>query len=84
MGQMFDGLAKITELDLSSFDTSNVTSMAAMFHNCSSLKALDLSNFNTKKVTGMVNMFLNATNLQTIYVGPNWSTQSSAAYIWYV
>ena len=80
MGQMFDGLAKITELDLSNFDTSNVTSMAAMFNKCSSLKALDLSNFNTKKVTGMVNMFLNTTNLQTIYVGPNWSTDGTDIY----
>ena len=80
MGQMFEGLSKITELDLSSFDTSNVTSMAAMFDKCSSLKALDLSNFNTKKVTGMVNMFLNTTNLQTIYVGPNWSTDGTDIY----
>ena len=80
MGQMFEGLSKITELDLSSFDTSNVTNMGGMFNKCSSLKALDLSNFNTKKVTGMVNMFLNATNLQTIYVGPNWSTDGTDIY----
>ncbi len=80
MGQMFEGLSKITELDLSNFDTSNVTSMSAMFNKCSSLKALDLSNFNTKKVTGMVNMFLNTTNLQTIYVGPNWSTDGTDIY----
>ena len=80
MGQMFEGLSKITELDLSNFDTSNVTSMSAMFNKCSSLKALDLSNFNTKKVTTMVNMFLNTTNLQTIYVGPNWSTDGTDIY----
>ena len=80
MGQMFYGLSKITELDLSSFDTSNVTSMSAMFNKCSSLKALDLSNFNTKKVTTMLNMFLNTTNLQTIYVGPNWSTDGTDIY----
>ena len=54
--------------------------MAGMFHNCSSLKALDLSNFNTKKVKSMVNMFLNTTNLQTIYVGPNWSTDGTDIY----
>ena len=80
MGQMFEGLSKITELDLSNFDTSNVTSMSAMFNKCSSLKALDLSNFNTKKVTTMLNMFLNTTNLQTIYVGPNWSTDGTDIY----
>ena len=80
MGQMFEGLSKITELDLSSFDTSNVTNMGGMFNKCSSLKALDLSNFNTKKVTTMLNMFLNTTNLQTIYVGPNWSTDGTDIY----
>ena len=80
MSGMFAGLTELTELDLSNFDTSNVTSMSAMFNKCSSLKALDLSNFNTKKVTTMLNMFLNTTNLQTIYVGPNWSTDGTDIY----
>ena len=46
-----------TELDLSSFDTSNVTNMGFMFYNCSKLTSLDLSNFNTSNVTDMGSMF---------------------------
>ena len=44
-------------LDLSSFDTSNVTSMQGMFSSCSSLTDLDLSSFDTRKVTTMSMMF---------------------------
>lgn len=55
MSNMF-AQSKATEIDLSSFDTSNVTNMSYMF-NYSSAKELDLSNFNTSKVTSMSNMF---------------------------
>jgi len=45
-----------TTLDLSSFDTSNVTSMSYMFY-YSSATTLDLSSFDTSNVTTMSNMF---------------------------
>ena len=48
---------KIKAVNLSSFDTSNVTNMQYMFWYCSSLKYLDLSNFNTSKVTNVASMF---------------------------
>ena len=48
--------SKATELDLSSFDTSNVINMAHMFENGKSV-VLDLSSFNTSKVTNMESMF---------------------------
>ena len=47
----------IEKLDLSNFNTSNVTSMESMFASCSSLTSLDLSNFNTSKVTNILQMF---------------------------
>ena len=37
MVSMFDGCARLTKLDLSGFDTRNVTQMNDMFKNCSSL-----------------------------------------------
>ena len=40
-------------LDLSNFNTQNVTNMVGMFYSCESLKSLDLSNFNTQNVTDM-------------------------------
>ena len=53
------------ELDLSSFNTSNVTTFAQMFQNCSSLTNLDLSNFDTSKVTNMEQMFGGCIKIQT-------------------
>ena len=44
-------------LDLSSFDTRNVTNMKQMFQYCDALTSLDLSGFNTSNVTDMSNMF---------------------------
>ena len=45
------------ELDLSGFNTSNVTNMGLMFYSMTNLVTLDLSNFNTSKVTNMNDMF---------------------------
>ncbi|MCD7949096.1 MAG: DUF285 domain-containing protein [Erysipelotrichaceae bacterium] len=44
---MFYNDYSLISLDLSSFDTSNVTSMAYMFSGCSSLIDLDISSFDT-------------------------------------
>ena len=45
------------EIDVSEFNTTNVTNMYQMFSGCSSLTNLDLSSFNTSNVTNMNNMF---------------------------
>ena len=47
----------IKELNLSNFNTNNITNMGCMFFCCSSLKELNLSNFNTNNVTNMGGMF---------------------------
>ena len=54
---MFSGCSSLKELNLSNFNTNNVTDMYTMFYNCSSLKKLNLSNFNTNNVTDMGYMF---------------------------
>lgn len=53
-------------LDLSGFNTDNVTSMSNMFNGCSSLTTLDLSSFNTSKVIGMNSMFKSCTALKSL------------------
>ncbi len=53
----FLALLKMTSIDLSALDTSEVTNMSYMFAGCSSLTSLDLSNFDTSKVTDMSGMF---------------------------
>ena len=45
------------KLDLSDWNTSNVTDMNNMFSNCYALTNLDVSGFNTSNVTDMHNMF---------------------------
>ena len=49
--------SKVTSIDLSALDTSEVTNMSYMFYGCWSLTSLDLSSFDTSNVTNMSNMF---------------------------
>ena len=50
MSYMFYKCSSLEEINLSKFNTKNVTNMSYMFGYCSSLKELNLSNFNTSKV----------------------------------
>ena len=63
---LFASFSSLKEIDLSNFNTSNVTSMNAMFQGCSSLTSLDLSNFNTNKVTYMDSMFAGCSSLTSL------------------
>jgi surface protein len=54
---MFGNCDDLTSLDLSNFDTSNVTDMAGMFAGCTDLTTLNIRKFNTSKVTDMTSMF---------------------------
>ena len=68
---MFYGCIGLTSLDLSNFNTANVTNMGTMFRYCSGLTDLDLSNFNTANVTDMYSMFSDCTALTTLTTGVN-------------
>ena len=59
-------IKNILELDLSNFDTSQVTYMQSMFFGMSNLTTLNLSNFDTSKVTNMGAMFLGMSNLTSL------------------
>lgn len=58
-GMLDNGSLKnnLTSLDLSRFDTSEVTNMERMFNLCLWLESLDVSGFDTSKVTTMEQMF---------------------------
>ncbi len=62
-------------LNLSNFDTSNVTDMSMMFYDCETLTSLDLSNFDTSKVTNMYGMFSNCNSLTNIDIS-NFNTSN--------
>lgn len=66
MRYLFSSCQSLESLDLSGFNTENVTSMESMFSQCSSLRSLDLSSFNTSKVIDMYLMFYKCTNLESI------------------
>ena len=66
MRNMFRGTARLTSLDLSSFDTSNVRNMYSMFNGARSLTSLDVSHFDTSNVGDMSIMFGVTSNLVSL------------------
>ena len=61
-----DKMKDILDIDLSNFDTSNITDMSTMFYGMSNLTSLNLSNFDTSRVTDMSSMFTFMYNLTTL------------------
>ena len=56
----------ITKVDLSNYDTSEITDMSSMFCCCSSLESLDLSGFDTSRVVNMSSMFSGCSSLESL------------------
>ena len=84
MENLFRSCNKLTSLDVSNWDTSNVTIMKYMFHNCYKLIQLDVSNFNTSKVTTMQSMFEKCNNLTQLDVSNfNTSNVKNMGYMFY-
>ena len=57
---------RISEIDLSNYDTSEITDMSSMFSDCTSLVSLDLGGFDTSRVTDMNCMFFDCTSLVSL------------------
>jgi len=72
---MFYGCSSLTNINLSNFNTQNVTNMGWMFFGCSSLTNINLSNFNTQNVTDMKSMFSGCSSLTNINLS-NFNTQN--------
>ena len=58
MSDMFHDWSSLQKLNLSSFNTHNVTDMSGMFHGCLSLTKLDIFNFNINGEIDMSYIFL--------------------------
>lgn len=65
---MFNGCSSLISLDVTNFNTANVTDMRYMFCGCSKLTSLDVTKFNTEKVTDMSYMFYNCKALTSLDV----------------
>ena len=64
---------KISFLDVSSFDTSRLTTMSRIFSGCYSLSSIDVSSWNTSNVSNMSGMFQQCKSLQSLDLS-NWNT----------
>ena len=73
---MFEECCKLTNLDLSPLNTSNVANMSHMFSGCSGLTSLDLTPLDAKNVTDMSGMFYGCSGLKSLSLMLN--TQSVA------
>ena len=65
---MFLWFTKVKDIDLATFETSEVTDMSQMFKYCKDLTSLNLSNFDTRNVTNMPRMFEYLGNLTTLNI----------------
>ena len=60
---MFSRCPNIIEIDLSNFDSSQVTEISLMFQYCYLLSSINFTNFDSSKVTGMGGLFLSCGQL---------------------
>ena len=77
MSSLFYSCEKLTDIDVSHFNTENVTNMENMFYLCSELTELDLTNFDVSKVTATQSMFSGCEKLEVIYATSDWATASN-------
>ena len=63
---MFKNLTNIIEIDLTNFDSSEVSTMERMFYLCVNLKKIIIKNINTSKVRNMQYMFAMCKSLKSL------------------
>lgn len=78
ISQMFINCYSLEEVDISSFNTSNVTSFYQLFNNCFMLKKINVSKLDTGKVTDMRYAFFYCMPLESIDVS-EWNVGSVTA-----
>ncbi len=78
------GNLALKELDLSSFNTSNVTNFASMFNTAWNLEKVNLSSFDTKNAIYMNHMFCNCNALKSVDLSKfNTSNVTTMTYMFY-
>ena len=81
MRYMFAGNLTMVSLDLSNFDTSNVTNMTGMFYSCHDLSNIVFGErFNTEKVTDMTYMFADIYSMESLDLS-DFNTQNVTSMI---
>ena len=67
--QMFASCYELKSIDLTGFNTANVTKMPYMFTDCKNLQSVDISGLDTSNVTDMSGMFWGCENINNITIG---------------
>ena len=67
---LFENISKLKNINLTSFDTSKITSMDSMFSGCTTLENITLDGIDTRKLNSMNYMFKNCDNLEEINMSP--------------
>lgn len=80
MEGLFVACKSLETVDLSSFNTKNVTDVSEMFYDCEGLKKLDLSTMDFRKVTDDNDMFESCDSLTELKVGKAFK-QNSNCYL---
>ncbi|MBO5394299.1 MAG: BspA family leucine-rich repeat surface protein [Clostridia bacterium] len=62
----FANRSTLKTLELTNFNTSNVTNMYRMFYNCTALQSLNLTSFDTSSATSFEDMFYKCGNLTSL------------------
>ncbi len=79
VSMMFYNCQALTNIDLSTFNTSTVTDMSGMFRNCKNLKSINLNGVNTGNVSNFASMFSGCRSLSTIDVS-GFDTSNSISF----
>ena len=74
---MFNGCRGLTSIDLSNFDTSNVTSMNYMFNACSGLTSIDIRSFSSIKLSSCNSMLNSVKSTCKVYVNKSKFTKTA-------
>ncbi len=81
---MFYYFPSLKSLDLTYFDTSNVTDFSCMFYYGYNLDDIDFSNFNTSNATNMSHMFYNLTGIENLDISSfDTSNVTDMSYMFY-
>lgn len=70
---------KLSELDVSEWDTSNITNMGALFWRCYKIPSLDVSKWNTSNVTSFGSTFQQMSSLKELDVS-NFDTSKCTTF----
>jgi len=73
MTYMFNKCIRLTNVNTTNWDVSNVTYMYSMFFGCTNLTSLDVSNWDTSNVTNMGDLFTACQSLKSLDVS-GWDT----------